>query len=30
MNPNSRGEVVEKIGQLIGKELRSEKLIDAP
>jgi hypothetical protein len=30
MNPNSRGEVVEKIGQLIGKELRSGKLIDAP
>ena len=30
MNPKSRGEVVEKIGQLIGKSLRSEKLIDAP
>jgi len=30
MNPNSRREVVEKIGQLIGRELRSEKLIDAP
>ena len=30
MNPSSRGEVVEKIGRLIGKELRSEKLIDAP
>jgi len=30
MNPTSRAEVVEKIGQLIGKELRSEKLIDAP
>lgn len=30
MNPNSRAEVVEKIGRLVGKELRSEKLIDAP
>lgn len=30
MNPSSRAEVVEKIGQLIGKELRSGKLIDAP
>ena len=30
LNPSSRGEVVEKIGRLIGKELRSEKLIDAP
>ncbi len=30
MNPSSRAEVVEKIGRLIGKELRSGKLIDAP
>jgi len=30
MNPNSREELVEKIGRLIGKDLRSEKLIDAP
>lgn len=30
MNPSSRAEVVEKIGQLVGKELRSGKLIDAP
>jgi len=30
MNPGSRAEVVEKIGQLVGKELRSAKLIDAP
>jgi hypothetical protein len=29
MNPNSREELVEKIGRLIGKDLRSEKLIDA-
>jgi hypothetical protein len=30
MNPNSRDELVEKIGRLVGKNLRSEKLIDAP
>jgi hypothetical protein len=30
MNPNSRQDLVEKIGRLVGKELRSEKLIDAP
>jgi hypothetical protein len=30
MNPNSRAELVEKIGRLIRKDLRSEKLIDAP
>ena len=30
MNPNSREELVEKISRLVGKELRSEKLIDAP
>lgn len=30
MNPSSRAEVVEKIGRLVGKELRSGKLIDAP
>ena len=30
MNPNSREDLVEKIGRLVGKELRSEKLIDAP
>ena len=30
MNPSSRSEVVEKIGQLVGKELRRGKLIDAP
>ena len=30
MNPNSREELVENISRLVGKELRSEKLIDAP
>jgi hypothetical protein len=30
VNPSSRAEVVEKIGRLVGKELRSGKLIDAP
>ena len=30
MNPNSRDELVDKVGRLLGKELRSEKLISAP
>jgi hypothetical protein len=30
MNPNSRDELVEKVGSLIGKELRSARLISAP
>jgi hypothetical protein len=30
MNPNSRDELVDKVGRLIGKELRNEKLISAP
>jgi len=29
MNPNSRDELVDRIGRLVGKELRSEKLIGA-
>jgi threonyl-tRNA synthetase len=30
LNPNSRAELVEKIGGLVGKDLRSQKLIGAP
>ena len=30
MNPNSRDELVDKVGRLVGKELRNEKLISAP
>lgn len=30
MNPNSRDELVDKVGSLVGKELRNEKLISAP
>jgi hypothetical protein len=30
MNPNSREELVDKVGRLVGKELRNEKLISAP
>jgi hypothetical protein len=29
-NPNSGEELVHKIGQLVGKELRGQTLIDAP
>jgi hypothetical protein len=30
MDPNSREELVDQVGRLIGKELRTEKLISAP
>lgn len=30
MNPQSREELVDKVGRLLGKQLRSEKLVSAP